>query len=73
MLRLGKVTPAAAATTARTSWPWCCSIPVMGEQVKLASGLVTPASGSHNCDHRSIPEKKKSRIYQPKKRPQGLY
>merc|ERR1719233_1731277 len=54
----GLVTPAAATTTTRTSLPWCCSIPVKGEQVKLAPGLVTPTSGSHNCDHRSIPENK---------------
>ena len=45
MLRLGKVTPAAAATTARTSWPCCCSIPVRGSKSNLRLGSLPLLQG----------------------------
>jgi len=67
MLRLGKVTPAAAATTARTSWPWCCSIPVRGSKSNLRLGSLPLLQGRMIVIIEVSQRRKKTRIYQPKR------
>jgi len=72
MLRLGKVTPAAAATTARTSWPWCCSIPVRGSKSNLRLGSL-PLLQGRMIVIIEVSQRKKNKNLSAKKRPQGLY